>query len=277
MAGSRVMALRFAGVCCACQAAIAKGDQAYWDATERTVSCLSCSSGSKSIQAPPEPDPVATDMGAPGASAIREHDRRHDKRQARVRAAHPRLGGLLLALSNDPTSTTVWQTGARGERLVGELLLSLADRGIVSMHDRRIPGSKANIDHIAVGPSGVFVIDAKRYSGEVTHKTVGPFWRPGPSRLFVNGRDKTSLVEGMAKQMAAVDRALVGLEPLPDTRAMLCFVEAEFGWFAKPFEIGGVWVGWRRALADAVTQPGRLSPDEVGATAIYLAKRLPPA
>ena len=31
------------------------------------------------------------------------------------------------------------------------------------MHDRRIRGTKANIDHIAIGPSGVWVIDAKRY------------------------------------------------------------------------------------------------------------------
>jgi hypothetical protein len=272
------MALRFAGVCCSCQAALAKGDQAFWDVSARTVSCLSCSSGARSVQAPPAPvAPVAGDMGTPGASASREHDRRHDKREARVRGAHPRLGGLLLAMSNDPTSTTVWRTGARGERLVGELLLSLADRGIASMHDRRIPGSKANIDHIAVGPSGVFVIDAKRYSGEVTHKTVGPLWRPGPSRLFVNGRDKTSLVEGMAQQMAALDRALVGLDPRPDMGAMLYFVEAEFGWFAKPFVVGDVWVGWRRALADAVTKPGRLSPDQVGATALHLAQRLPPA
>ncbi|MEO6532232.1 MAG: nuclease-related domain-containing protein [Pseudolysinimonas sp.] len=31
------------------------------------------------------------------------------------------------------------------------------------LRDRRIPGSKANIDHVVRAPRGVFVIDAKRY------------------------------------------------------------------------------------------------------------------
>ncbi len=35
------------------------------------------------------------------------------------------------------------------------------------LHDRRIPGSRANIDHIAIATSGVWVIDAKRYKGKV--------------------------------------------------------------------------------------------------------------
>ncbi|WP_249934607.1 nuclease-related domain-containing protein [Microbacterium ulmi] len=31
------------------------------------------------------------------------------------------------------------------------------------MHDRRIRGTRANIDHIVIGPPGVWVIDAKRW------------------------------------------------------------------------------------------------------------------
>lgn len=33
----------------------------------------------------------------------------------KIRAAHPRLGGMLLAPSSDPESTTAWATGAAGE------------------------------------------------------------------------------------------------------------------------------------------------------------------
>ena len=35
------------------------------------------------------------------------------------------------------------------------------------LHDRRIPGTRANIDHIAVASSAVWVIDAKRYNGKL--------------------------------------------------------------------------------------------------------------
>lgn len=33
------------------------------------------------------------------------------------------------------------------------------------VHDRRIPGSRANIDHIAVAATGVWVIDTKNATG----------------------------------------------------------------------------------------------------------------
>ena len=37
--------------------------------------------------------------------------------------------------------------------------------GIEVLDDRRVPGSRTNIGHIVVGPSGVLVIDAKKYRG----------------------------------------------------------------------------------------------------------------
>jgi hypothetical protein len=43
----------------------------------------------------------------------------------------------------------------------------LDSRGVELLHDRRICGSRANIDHLAIGPGGVTVIDAKNYRGKV--------------------------------------------------------------------------------------------------------------
>lgn len=100
--------------------------------------------------------------GTAGASAQRQHDRPKTAREKRIREAHPRVGGILLALSDDPQSTKAWATGARGEEQLGRRLDGLAERGVRVLHDRRIPGTRANIDHIAVSSSGVFVIDAKR-------------------------------------------------------------------------------------------------------------------
>ena len=45
------------------------------------------------------------------------------------------------------------------------------------LHDRLRPGTTANIDHPAEPPTGVWMIDAKRYNGQV-----GLLVRPGPLR-----------------------------------------------------------------------------------------------
>ena len=36
------------------------------------------------------------------------------------------------------------------------------------LHDRRVPGSPANIDHLVIGPTGVFVVDAKNFSHQLS-------------------------------------------------------------------------------------------------------------
>jgi hypothetical protein len=39
-----------------------------------------------------------------------------------------------------------------------------------------MPGSPANIDHLVVGPSGVFVIDSKLWTGSVQQSADGLLW-----------------------------------------------------------------------------------------------------
>jgi hypothetical protein len=58
-----------------------------------------------------------------------------------------------------------WRRGADGELATAEMLAALPGRRWVVLHDRAVPapGSRANIDHVAVGPTGVWVIDSKAY------------------------------------------------------------------------------------------------------------------
>jgi nuclease-like protein len=114
---------------------------------------------------PPEQPEFET--GTAGASARREHERRRASREARVRGKHPHLGGLLLALGDQPRRETAWTRGAEGEATVARSLSNHLQDSAVVLHDRRIPRSRANIDHIAIAPSGVWVIDSKRYKGKV--------------------------------------------------------------------------------------------------------------
>lgn len=59
------------------------------------------------------------DRGTPRAGARAERQRRSTKREERVRTKHPKVGGFLLAITDDPTSTKVWDQGAVGEEKVG--------------------------------------------------------------------------------------------------------------------------------------------------------------
>jgi hypothetical protein len=46
----------------------------------------------------------------------------------------------------------------------------------VVLHDLAIPGSRANIDHLVIGPGGVFVIDSKQYRGRLRLDPSGRLW-----------------------------------------------------------------------------------------------------
>ena len=58
--------------------------------------------------------------------------------------------------------------GGDGEIVTGLVLDSMTSEGWVALHDVRWPGRpRANIDHVAVGPGGIVVIDTKNWSGRV--------------------------------------------------------------------------------------------------------------
>ena len=91
--------------------------------------------------------------GTAGASARREHERRKTRRESGVRERHPRIGGVILALQDAPQHETSWERGGGGEEVVAQALAKRCPQ-IPVLHDRRIPGSPANIDHIGVAATG---------------------------------------------------------------------------------------------------------------------------
>jgi hypothetical protein len=93
------------------------------------------------------------------------------------------LVGLIAAAAQAwrlrfrPTADTLaWRRGAQGERRTARLLAPLERHGYQVFHDLAIPGSAANVDHLVVGPTGVFVIDSKRYRGHL-HYSAGRLWQ----------------------------------------------------------------------------------------------------
>jgi Nuclease-related domain len=69
-----------------------------------------------------------------------------------------------------------WQRGAHGEQHTARLLDRLTRDGYVVFHDLAVPDSPANVDHLVIGPSGVFVIDSKQWSGSVQQGADGLVW-----------------------------------------------------------------------------------------------------
>jgi hypothetical protein len=69
-----------------------------------------------------------------------------------------------------------WQRGAHGERRTARMLDRLVRDGFVVFHDLAVPDSPANVDHLAIGPTGVFVIDSKQWTGTVRQGADGLAW-----------------------------------------------------------------------------------------------------
>ena len=72
----------------------------------------------------------------------------------------------LPARRAGPTpEAAAWATGAEGERRTARVLRRLTDHGWAVLHDRGVPGSASNVDHVVIGPTGLFVIDSKLWRG----------------------------------------------------------------------------------------------------------------
>ena len=268
------MRLRYAGVCHVCSEELAAGTSAVYRKSTRTVRCLGHDQALTVVDPAPATACAEIDAGTAGASARREHEKRRTRREARVRARHPRIGGLLLAVTDDPQSTKAWETGALGEERLGGRLDEQASPTLLLLHDRRIPRTRANIDHLAVTPSGVWVIDAKRYAGRPTQRIEGGLIRERTEKLLVAGRDRTNLVDGVLKQIDLVAGIVPDDVPV---RGVLCFIEADWPLVGGDFRIRGVDVTWPKRMYRTLRREGPLDSDRIAEMHRLLAETLPPA
>jgi hypothetical protein len=153
-------------------------------------------------------EPPAGSLGSPGRSALAAYRRRRATERAAwtrtlawrtpmvaaaglaadvfaTQAGLPQAGlaGLVVAavvgwrLRFRPSEQArTWQRGAQGERRTARQLRRLTRDGYVVFHDLAVPGSDANVDHLAIGRSGVFVIDSKQWTGHVHQGADGLAW-----------------------------------------------------------------------------------------------------
>ncbi|MGG7308739.1 nuclease-related domain-containing protein [Curtobacterium sp. AB451] len=209
--------------------------------------------------APAHPQSASTTAGARDEAKIRET------------WGDGRIGTLAVALSGERQSTVAWKSGAAGEAEVGRTLDAIASEHVVVFHDRRIPRSRANIDHIVITRAGVWVIDAKRYRNKRPRLQVeGGLFRPRTEKLIVGG-DRTKLVDGVLLQVALVQDVVAPAS----VRGVLCFVDADWPLFGGSFTVRGIDVCWPRRLSRQLTAlEGAV---DVTAVAAAIAAHFPPA
>lgn len=193
------------------------GEQVLWYPKLRVATCAEC-------QLAP-----SIDVGVPGASARREYDRRHARREEHAREKLGVIGVALARLIDEPQHMTAWKRGGEGEEHVGARLEKLLSGTEVKLlHDRRVPKGQVNIDHIAVGPGGITVIDAKNVGGKVRTDRVGGLFVDRHDVLLIDGRDRTGLIRKVERQIAVVRHVLNADEDSPiEIRGALCFARID--------------------------------------------------
>jgi hypothetical protein len=177
----------------------------------------------------------------------------HDRRQAPTQG--PTVIGEPGRSARDKAAdirraAEAWETGSAGEEVTAARLAGLPQAFFV-LHDLHVPGSTANIDHLVVGPSGVWLIDTKSYRQPLRFAQ-GMVWR-GKYPI----RKELAAVEASARAVEAVLKAPVV--------SVLCFVD-------NAVPEGAAWIGNVALVSDhqvgaLVCAPGPHPVDDVATTA----------
>ncbi|GAA3112007.1 nuclease-related domain-containing protein [Streptosporangium carneum] len=111
-------------------------------------------------------------------------------------------------------ATAVWRGRRRGETITGRLLRRrLGRRGYRVLDGRAVPG-EASIDHLVIGPGGIWVVDNEAWSPDTEIARYG-------ERLFLGEKYGTSVAKALVKAADSLAEVLsresgvpVTIEPL---------------------------------------------------------------
>jgi Nuclease-related domain len=180
--------------------------------------------------------------GTPGATAQAEYQRRRQAEHAVWARTLPLriaatvlagLGGLLVAsvaglpwpaglavaivtsaggwwrLRFHPSpETEAWRRGADGERHLARLLDPLAEQGWGVEHELPVRGATGNLNHVVIGPPGIFAIDTRHYRGRLRLSRDGLLWH-GHTFLLPTLSATRSKADRLQDRLGAPDVAVV--------------------------------------------------------------------
>ncbi|TGN66636.1 NERD domain-containing protein [Nocardioides eburneiflavus] len=164
---------------------------------------------------------------------------------------------------NVHTDERAWRIGADGEEAVGDQLEKMARKNPRwhVLHAVPVGERGSDIDHLVIGPAGIFTINAKHHPG-------AKIW-VGKDQLRVNGHVEPYIRNSRfeAKRASRILSAAVGFEVVVDALVILFGVE-DITIKTQPGEKDGstVHVKYRRqAVRWLGQQATRLSDDQVEA------------
>jgi hypothetical protein len=163
----------------------------------------------------------------------------------------------------------VWRTkrriaqiklGRDGERVVAQYLEWFRSSNYFVFHD--IPSGDANVDHVLIGPKGVFTIETKSHS------------KPLRGECRVTVKDGAVWANGMLIERNPINQAKAQATWLRNFLAESQFKAPVWpivvfpGWFVEPFDTKavGAWVLELKALSKFIeNEPYRLSREQIQA------------
>lgn len=249
----RKLKLRRDDACAQCGAPIVAGTPGWWDRETRTVTCTGCADSGGSSSPPP---PASLELGEPGGSLGREHERRRRNREDRIREAYPASAGcsapwaarlsMKLSPRREPLPSGGWPTRSRSAPVP-----AASSRCTTA----GCPPAAVTSTTFRLRPAGFGSSTQRTRAGKV--EIDSPWF--GTPRLLIRGRGCTRLIDGLERQISAVRAALDhgGYEPI-SVRGALCFTKADLPWL-RTQSFGGHLLLYRKALAKRLNGDGPLS------------------
>jgi hypothetical protein len=176
-------------------------------------------------------------------------------------------------VTDEPHSTRSWALGAAGEERLAAALAKTPELRL--LHDRQVLGTRGNIDHIVIGSAGVFVVDAKAYTGRIEIRDRGGLLHHD-FRLTVGRRDCSKLADAMGWQVDAVRTVIGDFEPTPPITPVLCFLGVEWPIFGAPSNFRGVRIESPESLRRLAMSTMRLTVAQADHLLAVLSEALPP-
>ena len=193
------------------------------------------------------------------------------------RPANPILFSIVAGVAIAYTAVKVWRAlpqiralkqGRDGEKAVGQFLEQLREKGFKVLHD--VVGDGFNIDHVLVGPAGVFTIETKTISKPARGEAKITF---DGQALSVAGyqpsRDPVTQAKAQARWLKDVIKESTG------RTVRIWPVVVYPGWFVESSQQNPpeLWVLNPRGLPSFLSnEPVRLSPEDVNLVNYHLSR-----
>lgn len=162
-----------------------------------------------------------------------------------------------------------WEAADASERRLASALAPLSTRGFHILSDRRWPQSRrAQVDFVVVGPSGVYIVDAKTWS-DVTVVRSG-----AETRIFRGDDDVTDDFQRLRRLARGTEDALLAIGYAPTQVSVIASFTNRDDITAR---VDGVEImGEAATVRHIARQPRVLTPTQAGRVLQHLLDEFPP-